>query len=198
MTLPEPPGALLGATALLERAVGYTLGSLSLVTAEALGCSTPCAQWELRVLLGHMGDSFAALCAVAEDGRIDPETHDAESATGAAETVRRRASRALGAWAQLDTPALLSVAGSPLPMSVAASAGAIEAAVHGWDVAQACGHELPVPPRLAEELLHVVPVLITDADRPVRFAQPVSVPRGAGPSDRLVAFTGRRPGWNRA
>ncbi|RNL84363.1 TIGR03086 family metal-binding protein [Halostreptopolyspora alba] len=197
MTLPEPPGALLGGIALLERAVGYTLGNLNLVTTEALGRSTPCARWELRALLGHMGDSFATLRAAAEDGRADAETQGTEPTAGAAETVRGRASQLLGAWAQRDTPAPLSVAGHPLSMSIAASAGAIEVAVHGWDVAQTCGHDLPVPPRLAEELLHLAPLLVTDADRPVRFAPPVSVPRGAGPSDRLVAFTGRRPGWGR-
>jgi uncharacterized protein (TIGR03086 family) len=69
----------------------------------------------------------------------------------------------------------------------------VEIAVHGWDVAQACGRPRPIPPQLAEELLQLAPLLVTDADRPGRFAPPVAVPAGASPGDRLVAFLGRGP-----
>jgi uncharacterized protein (TIGR03086 family) len=73
------------------------------------------------------------------------------------------------------------------------SVGAVEIAVHGWDVAQACGHPRPIPPQLAKELLRLAPLLVTDADRPGRFAAPVAVPAHASPGDRLVAFLGRDP-----
>ena len=66
-------------------------------------------------------------------------------------------------------------------------------AVHGWDVARACGRDRPVPPSLAEELLDLSPLFVSAADRPGRFAPPVDVPPLAGPGDRLVAFLGRRP-----
>jgi len=66
--------------------------------------------------------------------------------------------------------------------------------MHGWDVAHACGHPRPIPQHLAEELLLISPLLVTDADRPARFAAPVAVSPHAGPADRLVAFLGRCPG----
>lgn len=48
---------------------------------------------------------------------------------------------------------------------------------------------------LADELLELCLLLVSDTDRPTRFAPPVDVPRRAGPSDTLVASLGRRSRW---
>ncbi|WP_046471525.1 TIGR03086 family metal-binding protein [Allosalinactinospora lopnorensis] len=191
---------LLGAVPLLERATGYTLGSLNLITAGALGHPTPCPDWELGALLEHMDDSMAALYKAADTGLVDPTPLYGGSApaAGTAAMVRERAHQLLGALTRADGSAVVSVAGCPLTIRIVAGAGAIEVAVHGWDVARACGHDRPVPPRLAEELLQVATLLITEADRPARFAPPLPLPDRAGPSERLVAFTGRDPGWRTA
>ena len=53
--------ALFGGSALLERAISYTLGNLHLITATALSRPTPCPEWDLRELLAHMNDSLLAL-----------------------------------------------------------------------------------------------------------------------------------------
>ena len=78
-------------------------------------------------------------------------------------------------------------------MSVVAAAGAIEIAVHGWDISAACGVRRPVPPGLAAALLPIAPLLIPRATRAGLFADPVPVPGPACPGDRLVAFLGRQP-----
>ena len=64
--------------------------------------------------------------------------------------------------------------------------------MHGWDVAQACGVDRPLPAGLALELLDVVPLFVGADDRPGRFAERVDVPVHARPSTRLLAATGRR------
>jgi hypothetical protein len=74
-----------------------------------------------------------------------------------------------------------------------AVAGAIEIAVHGWDISDACGASRPVPPGLAAVLLPTAPLLVTPGTRPGLFADPVRLPGPAGPGDQLVAFLGRRP-----
>jgi hypothetical protein len=87
---------------------------------------------------------------------------------------------------------MVSIADRPLATMVVGHAGAVEIAVHGWDVAQACGADRPIPALLAEELLHLSVMLVTDEDRPGRFGPPV-VPRGpCGLGEQLVAFLGRR------
>jgi hypothetical protein len=71
--------------------------------------------------------------------------------------------------------------------------GALETAVHGWDVARACGIRSQIPLALAVELLDFAPMLVTAADREQLFAPPAAVAAAASPGDRLAAFLGRSP-----
>jgi uncharacterized protein (TIGR03086 family) len=186
--------ALLGGVELLERAIGYTQGSLVLVASDALDNPTPCAEWDLRALLRHMMDSLVVLSDAAEVGHIGLDTEPTgDFAHDAVATVRRRACHLLGAWARTERPRQVSVGDRSLMSSVLTGTGALEIAVHGWDVARACGHDRPIPAALAEDLLELGPLLLTDADRPDRFAEPVEVSPLARPSDQLVAYLGRSP-----
>jgi uncharacterized protein (TIGR03086 family) len=191
------PGPEAGA-ALLERAVGYTRLSLQLVPTTDRHARTPCEQWDLLELLGHMDDSLAAFTEAAEVGYVDlvPVRAGAPAGTHVElllDRLRARACALVAAWA--DRPDRPRVAighdGAGLPGDLLAAAGALEIAVHGWDVAQACGVHRPLPAALALDLLDVAPLLIGDADRPLRFADVVDVPVHARPSTRLLAVTGR-------
>jgi uncharacterized protein (TIGR03086 family) len=191
MTAGRPSPALVGGVAVLERAIAYALGSVALVTPDALVRPTPCAAWDLRDLLGHLHDAMAALQEGAETGCVSfvavPAPDDVLS------LVRDRAARLLGAWTNADGSGLVLVHGRPLTAPLMASAGAIEVTVHGWDVGAACGVQRPIPDDLADELLDLAIVLIRDSDRPGRFAPPVPVPATASPGDRLLSFLGRSP-----
>jgi uncharacterized protein (TIGR03086 family) len=193
--LPVP--ALLAGPALLERAIGYTRTCLQLVASADLDAPTPCAGWDLLTLLRHMDDSLAAFTDAAEIGYVDLlPVRTGETADVAAllivERLKRRACAALGAWAQHPGLGAVSVSDRPLRSDLLAAAGSLEIAVHGWDVARACGVDRPLPASLALELLDVVPFLVSDADRPRRFAEPVDVPLHARPGTRLLAALGRR------
>ena len=187
--------ALLGGVELLERAIGYTQGSLVLVRSDALDNATPCADWDLSGLLAHMTDSLVTLSEAAELGHVglEPSEPTGDFARDAVATLHRRACHLLGAWSQVDAPRQVSVGDRPLMGSVLTGTGALEIAVHGWDVAQACGQDRPIPAALAEDLLELAPLLVSDADRPDRFAAPVRISPLARPSDQLVAHLGRSP-----
>jgi uncharacterized protein (TIGR03086 family) len=193
----ESPAAatLLRAVGLLERAISYTMGNLHNVTSAALSHRTPCGKWDLSDLLAHMDDSLTALHDAIDRGHVDlsPATDGADPAADLVAVLRERAGLLLGACARTDSD-LVTVGGCPVSASIVTSAGAIEVAIHGWDVAQACGRPQPIPPALAEELLQLSPLLVTAADRPGRFAAPVAAAPHASESDRLVAFLGRDPG----
>jgi uncharacterized protein (TIGR03086 family) len=195
MTDERAKAALIGAIALLERAINYTLGSLDVVTSEALSRATPCQDWDLRALLAHMSDSLAALHEATDRGSVDLDA-SAEGGDPAVDpviTLRNRACRLLGARTNARGQDVIAIAGCSLTTSVVTSIGAVEVAVHGWDIAQACGRHRPIPCALAEEMLQLSPLFVTDADRPARFAAPVDVPPLASPGDRLIAFLGRHP-----
>lgn len=186
---------LLGGVGLLERAISFTLGVLRAVTPQDMSRSTPCAEWDLRQLLAHMNDSFAALHEAADLGHVDLAVA-ADQAVSTADPVaalRSQATRLLGAWTHAGGEGSILVAESPLTDVIVSSAGAVEVAIHGWDVARACGLSLSIPPVLAEELMPLVSLFVTEADRPARFAEPWELPRSASPGDRLLGLLGRRP-----
>lgn len=200
MTGTRPAATLAGGVALLERALCYALGQLHAVTSADLARPTPCSEWDLRGLLLHMDNSLIALQEGLDLAWIGPEASgEAEPAYGPADSaislvgrLRGHASRMLGALAEAGG-GLVWVGGLPVPMGIVTSAGAVDVAVHGWDVARACGRAQPIPERLATEMLEISPLLVTCADRPALFAPPVPVPHLASASDRLVAYLGRDP-----
>ncbi|MQY15687.1 hypothetical protein SRB5_58750 [Streptomyces sp. RB5] len=184
---------------LLERAVGYLLGVLPLVTDEELDADTPCRDWDLRLLLAHVQDSLDALNEAVDDGQVtvapDPGSFAAPDAGAerAAGAVRESCRRLVAAWSRAGGGhEVIDVGGLRLSAAIVTGTGAIELAVHGWDIARACGAGRPLPPVLAEELLELAPLFVHPADRPGRFAPPLPVPEDAGVSERLLGFLGRR------
>lgn len=185
--------------ALLERAMGYTLGSLVLVTPETMSNPTPCAAWDLRALLMHMNDSLLTLHEAISMGRLDlvaaasPYGDYGDPQRDPVASLRNRACQMIGSWACAAGPRQIAIADREIGAGVVAATGALEVAVHGWDVARACRQDRPVPAELADELIALGAVLVGWEDRPVRFAAPLLVAEPASPSDRLVALLGRRP-----
>lgn len=180
-----------GATAaveLLERAIGYTRGTLLPVTPELLAAPTPCTRWTLDQLLRHMADSLDALTE-ASSGYL-PLTPAPGVPGNPAETLRVKACSLLGAWSSPAAGTVL-VGGQRLDARLLLHAGALEIALHGWDVGQATGADSPIPERLAAELLPAARALISDADRGTRFGDEMPTDDAATVSTRLLAFCGR-------
>jgi uncharacterized protein (TIGR03086 family) len=185
---------------LLESATGYALAAAAAVTPELLPRPTPCRDWDLRMLLRHACESLSAICEGIDAGCIGryPSREDAGVASDPARAFRDRAGRLLGACASPGRQhEVIRIADGLLARSVMAGAGALEIAVHGWDVSRACGHCQPIPRALAADLLGLARLLVPVGDRFPLFAEPVSVPPEADPSDRLAAFLGRSP-WKPA
>ena len=195
---------------LLDRAVRYALSAAGHATPRLLPAATPCAEWDLGRLLIHLGDSLDALAEglSARSVGLDPSCCGAEGPAGAPSAARAgdgdgdgliaglagRAAVLLTACAEVpggQEP--VAVGDQLLTTSVVAITGAIEVAVHGWDISVSCGDHEPVPSRLATELLPYAALLVPRHTRPGLFADPVLVSRRTSAGDRLVAFLGRQP-----
>lgn len=178
----------------LEQSIGYALGTLRDVRYDELARATPCSGWDLRMLLRHLNDSVAALQEAVDGGRVAVSSTE-PYAVGAdpASTLCAAASRLLGSWTSIPPgERVIAIGGCPTTTGIVAATGALELAVHGWDVATARDLVLPIPSALATELLSTAHLLVTD--RAGLFAAPVPVPATAGPAARLVAHLGRTPG----
>jgi uncharacterized protein (TIGR03086 family) len=188
--------ALTSGLSLIQSAVGYAVGAAGAATSAMLAEPTPCAGWDLELLLVHVADSMDVLSEAIAAGSVGPARGHSSHALGdgPVENLHRRASGLLAACADAGSDERVVVIGDRrLAASMTAVAGALEITVHGWDLAAACGTGQPVPPGLAVVLLAIAP-LITPAIRTGLFADPVRVPGRHGPGDQLVAFLGRHPG----
>ena len=185
------------APGLLEHAVSYTLASAGQATPRLLPLATPCEGWDLRALLLHVSDSLAVLADAMRADHIalaPPPPPDPTAEANPLVCLRRQARDLLGACATASTEErLVAIAHRELTASMVTAAGAIEIAVHGWDISAACGILRPIPPPLAAALLPLAPLLIPRATRAGLFADPVPLAEPADPSDRLIAFLGRQP-----
>lgn len=201
MTLPAPPDGPAPPSPwrgvdLLERAIGYTRGSLGLVRPELMSSPTPCSDWDLRELLAHMNDSLVSLheAGSVRRVRLDVPSKDLADPVHA---LRARACQLLADWSAVEESTWrridVLVDGRPLTSPVLTSAGALEVTVHGWDVAVTCGAHRPIPESLAQDLLPLATVLVTDADRPSRFGPALDPPADATKAERLLGFLGRTP-----
>lgn len=185
-----PP--LIESLGMLERAVGYTRLALMEVRPSMLGNPTPCDRWDLSALLDHMVDSLAALTEAADLGYVALRVPEGPPSTvDAVERLRVQACSLLGSWSAVARDDDVMVGDRPLASSLLACAGALEVAVHGWDVAQATGHGRSLPALLALDLLPWTDQLVTEQDRGPRFGPALDTPM-AGPSSRLLSLLGRR------
>jgi uncharacterized protein (TIGR03086 family) len=181
---------------LLESAVSYALTGAAQITPQLLSRPTPCPGWDLEMLLDHVSDSIGVLHeaitsgdvgARAAPGHLGPEPDPVAQ-------LRGQAARLLAACAAAGPAGrLVAIGDRELTASIVAVTGAIEIAVHGWDISVACGARRPIPPVLAAVLLPIAPLLITPGTRPGLFADQVRLPGPACPGDQLVAFLGRQP-----
>jgi uncharacterized protein (TIGR03086 family) len=211
----EPPrtagpccdGGPSGATALLAGAITYALGACAQVAPEEMTLPTPCADWDLAALLAHLAASMADLETALRTGHLGPDPDEPVSPPGpddpgrlavpdpggdTVEALRDQAANLLFAcYAHHSRDRFVLVGGLPLPAGIVACTGAVEIAVHGWDVSAARGRGDPVPPALATRMLRLCPLLVTG--REGLFGAPLRVPSGASPGDQLVAYLGRNP-----
>jgi uncharacterized protein (TIGR03086 family) len=190
-----------GAIGLLAGAVSYMLGVCAPLGPGEMALPTPCPHWDLARLLSHLCESMTDLEAALRTGRLDLDGPPGRTGGDPVEALRDRAAELLCAGYCYGGPErFVAVGGLPIPAGVVACTGAVEIAVHGWDVSAARARagraggvrETPIPAALATRMLRLGPLLV--AGREGLFGVPVEVPAQASPGDRLVGYLGRHPG----
>jgi uncharacterized protein (TIGR03086 family) len=186
---------MMGGTALLGDAIGYAAGAVSSATPELFSHSTPCRAWNLEMLLTHICESLATLHSGMVTGHVAlfPEPSKPSLALDPALVFHDRADLLLTARDAVASRRHVVIADRPIPGIALECAGAIEIAVHGWDVSQACGRRTPIPDALAAGLLAVAPLYVPETGRYPLFDSPVKTALHVGLGDQLVAYLGRNP-----
>lgn len=164
--------------------------------ATDLDAPTPCAEFDVRALLGHLLTTVERAHVVGEGGDVHsvPLVITGVADDAWADTYRAAADEALAVWtddALLDTDVVV-------PWGAVPGRGALwgylnEALVHGWDLAVATGQDPEADPALAAAALDAARGFLPADSRggPVPFAAVVEPRAGAGPTERLANWSGR-------
>jgi uncharacterized protein (TIGR03086 family) len=170
------------------------------VRPDQLTAPTPCREFDVRTLLGHLVSVFRRIAAVGrgEDPFVVPQVTSGIPDDGWAAAARAGWAEAAAAWAD---PALLArptrVPYGTFPGAVVLATYTGEVSTHTWDLAAATGRF----PAWDDAALRVALAASSRAlpaegrGAGIPFDPPVPVPDGAPLVDRLVGWQGRDPRW---
>jgi uncharacterized protein (TIGR03086 family) len=173
------------------------------VSADQLPLPTPCTDYDVRTLLGHLVAVFRRVTSVAAG---IPAVGHAPLVTGVPDEGWGAAARAAlreleQAWAD---PAVLRremvLPFGTLPGAAALASYTGEVLTHTWDLAVSTRRWPDWDDAVVSGALAAVRSKLPTAERPpgVPFADAVPVPDDAPVIDRLVAWQGRDPRWRPA
>ncbi|MFE5024213.1 TIGR03086 family metal-binding protein [Streptomyces sp. NPDC056656] len=170
---------------------------------DQLGLATPCPEYAVRNLLGHILGLTVAFGDAARKN-LGPTTDRSPTASlpDITDGWRDALAKALDELAQTwrDPQAwqgMTRAGGVDLPAGVAGLVALDELVVHGWDLARATGQEYD-PEEAALGAAHAFLAQSTGPDRPPIFGPVVPVPDDAPLLDRVVGLSGREPQWRPA
>jgi uncharacterized protein (TIGR03086 family) len=176
---------------LLDRALAQAERLASAVQPEQLEQPTPCSDWTVRDLLRHMVGGTRSFRAVVE-GR-PAETFEAEIGDAdLSRSYRDGADALIAAWREPGRlERTMTMFGGEVPATMPLGLQVTEAAVHAWDLATATGQDTALDPEVAEAALAFTTANLGPQWRGRAFGAEREAPPGAGPYQRLAAFTGR-------
>ncbi|WP_152362048.1 TIGR03086 family metal-binding protein [Microlunatus speluncae] len=175
---------------ILSGSVRYALTAVAGLSADDLGRSSPCAGWTVGDVLRHLHESFDALSAALNFGRVVLDEPSGASPREGVISALTESADCLDRAARRRGPASpIAVGGLPLARDKVIIVASVEAAVHGWDVSAGAGRPLPIPDPLAIALHGRLPEL--GSPGPGIFGPALTISDASTPSRRLLADLGR-------
>ncbi len=180
-----------------RRALHWVASLLHGVQPDQLDDATPCADFDVRALAGHLVATVDRARVIGEGGEVfsvpHVVTHVADDAWGSAYVAAVDTM-----WPVWEPDSMLRVEVSApwgtVPGSAAVWGYLNETLVHGWDLAVATGQPTEADPEVAGAALAVSEMIIPEQPRggQVPFAPPVNPSSGTGPTERLANWSGHR------
>lgn len=176
---------------LLDRALTETGGLVDGVRRDQLELPTPCSEWDVRTLIGHLVRGNLNTAAAAE-GTPRNQNPIADIGDAPITAYRESADAVRQAWSdrsQLD--AMYQSPFGEIPGRALLTLRLADNVTHGWDLAKATG-QAPHYDDVVQTALDFVTGQF-GAERPLNgpFKAPVAVPENAAPIDHLAAYLGR-------
>jgi len=177
-----------------EDTLGVLQRVLHPIAADDLARQTPCREFDVTRLTGHLLNSITSL-----GGMVGAEIPELDEGDSVERQVVAAARPALDAWHRHGLDGTVPFGKGEMPAKGACAIMSLEFLVHAWDYAVAVGHDVDAPEPLAEYVLGLARKIIRPELRgSAGFDQPVDVPADPSALDQLIAFTGRNPAGQRA
>jgi uncharacterized protein (TIGR03086 family) len=171
--------------------------------ADSWTLSTPCSEWNVAQVLQHAAlDQLLYVSSITGTAKPDGDAFHPSGEVG--ESPLAFVENALGASSDAFDSVAADAEAVPVPLPpftvpawLAVGAAALDAAVHGWDIAVATGQTAQLSKSLAQELLKVAENLVEPLRAWGAYAPAIDPPADADDAARLLYFLGRRPDWTR-
>jgi uncharacterized protein (TIGR03086 family) len=186
---------------ILDEARALLRAAVAAVPSDAWKDPTPCEAWTVTQVLQHAAlDQLAWAGAVAggpmpEENPFAPSGHIdgdplgfADRALAASATAWRGTSAAAGSGAELVPTPLPQ---GPMAPGDAAGAAALDAAIHGWDIAVATGQPSPLTNELARALTPVAEAIVEPLRQYGAYAPARQNAADDDDATRLLHYLGR-------
>lgn len=171
------------AVVVLSRALDQAGDVLAAIRQDQLQDPTPCPDWDVAHLAGHVLGAPGRFAEAARGGQPDWSAPPEPVTEGWAAQFRTAADDLIHLWHQAGDTA---DAGS-------ADWQTAELAVHTWDLVRATGQRMPLDPEVAERGYAFMSRSLTPENRGRAFGPEISMSGDVGPYDRLAALAGRDP-----
>jgi uncharacterized protein (TIGR03086 family) len=177
---------------LSRQALAASSSAVSGVSSSDLARPTPCGDWDLGSLIGHMvahNQGWAASASgTPADGSVWNSVEYSDSFAASAFDV--------SAAFEACTLDRLEVFGyGRIPLDTALRMHIVDYVIHGWDVAASLGVPFDVDPSLAAAAYDIMREF-PDSPRPNKaFGIKVPVPSSAPVMDQFLGYVGRDPSW---
>jgi uncharacterized protein (TIGR03086 family) len=178
---------------LLSGVMGKTGALVAGVRDDQWASPTPCREWDVRRLVGHVV-GWVRVFGVAANGDAftgDPEDYPAGEDSAA--DFRRHADSLVAGWRAHGKDRTVRLTSGELPAAMVFDMTLMEYMTHGWDLATATGQPMPFTDAEAEDVLTRARATLRPEYRgpDTALGEETEAPPGASAVVRLAAFMGR-------
>ncbi|HVU72171.1 MAG TPA: TIGR03086 family metal-binding protein [Mycobacteriales bacterium] len=168
------------------------------VAADGWSAPTPCSDWDVRTLVGHVVDEQRWVPPLLGEQRTVTDVGDELSGDALGDDPAAAWDREAGAaYAVWDAPGALgrevSLSRGPTAARDYATEMLTDLIVHGWDLAQGSGQQYAMDEATAQLLYDYWKPHAAMLAESGMFAPAVAVPDDAPASAKLLALSGRKP-----
>lgn len=182
----------------LNNAIRAVTPLMKLVKSEVLNLPTPCSEWDVEKLAGHMVYELAWVEPIVQGKTIKQVGSKYEGDllhNSAATAWQHYANLATKAASQANPNAIahLSYADKPVKNYLSEVAG--DLIIHGWDLAEALGVSYKIDPKIARQIRQLSEDMMEGARTVGIVGSAVAVDDNASEQEKLLAQFGRSRDW---